>query len=90
MSKINMTQATKDAQTKYRSYSNPEMYHPGTALALAVIDQVKDSDWEAITGNKWEDSDRDNFDSRIKLNASYYYYTNNAYSVVLKSLKLGE
>lgn len=81
--KINMAQVIKDAKTKYAHHNDPKTYHPGTALAIAVKDQVGEGDWEEITGNEWEDSDLDNFDSRIKLDAKHYYYTNNAYSVVL-------
>jgi hypothetical protein len=98
MNKINMRQALKDAQTKYRSYSDPRRYSPGSALDLAVQDQVRKiwneeypgdtcPDLSKITGNLPEPSDREGYDTYIQIDRTWRRYDNNGGSVVLKALK---
>jgi hypothetical protein len=98
MKKINMTKAIKDAQIKYRNYSDPRIYSPGTSLELAVHDQVKQiwnemypcdnwPDLSAITGNKPEPSDREGYDTYIQIDKTWRRYDNNGGSVVLKALR---
>lgn len=96
--KINIARMLKDSRTTYRRYSDNTNYPTGSGRDLALQDQLTEiwskmypndrcPDIAEITGNQWEDSDRDDFDQRIAIGGGWYQYTNNGYNCVLKGLK---
>ena len=98
MSKINMKRAIEDARNKYGYYGPHNGYSAGSALDLAVSDQMKEiwavihpgdryPDIAEITGNTWQETTYDDYDRFIKIDATYALYDNNGGSVVLKLRK---
>jgi len=98
MKRINIARMIRDARTKYYWYHRDyERYGHGAGRDLALDDQLAEiwaemapgdriPDLEAITGNEWEDSDREEYDSRIAIGGGWYRYTNNGGSAVMRAL----